>query len=237
MALLTCEHVSFAYEGVTVVRDLNFSVGNGDYLCIVGENGTGKSTLLKGLLQLKAPSDGNIYMGDGLKADEISYIPQQTEVQKDFPADVFEVVLSGCLNRLKWRPFYGHQEKTLVCEKLEQFGIAALKKRSYRELSGGQQQRVLLARAMCAAKKLILLDEPSVGLDPLAAEELYDLIARINHDFGITVVMVSHDIQSVLRRAEKILHLDTKQLFFGTVEAYENSPVGVNFIRGRSLNV
>lgn len=231
MSLITCKNVSFAYDGRIVAKNLNFSVESGDYLCIVGENGAGKSTLMKGILQLKSPSSGNIYMGEGLKADEIGYLPQQTEIQKDFPADVFEIVLSGCLNRLKIRPFYGKSEKRLVDEKLEQLGIASLKHHCYRELSGGQQQRVLLARALCATKKILILDEPAAGLDPIVTGELYDLIAKINREQKLTVIMVSHDIQSVLRYSNKVLHLDREQLFFGTVGEYRNTPLSVQFSR------
>ena len=232
MSLITCKNVSFAYDGRIVAKNLNFSVESGDYLCIVGENGAGKSTLMKGILQLKSPSSGNIYMGEGLKADEIGYLPQQTEIQKDFPADVFEIVLSGCLNRLKIRPFYGKSEKRLVDEKLEQLGIASLKHHCYRELSGGQQQRVLLARALCATKKILILDEPAAGLDPIVTGELYDLIAKINREQKLTVIMVSHDIQSVLRYSNKVLHLDREQLFFGTDGQYRITPLSEQFYRG-----
>ncbi len=213
MALLTCENASFAYEGKAAAKNINFSVESGDYLCIVGENGAGKSTLMKGLLRLKSPTSGSICLGEGLQTNEIGYLPQQTEVQKDFPASVYEVVLSGCLNRLKGRPFYGRAEKELAAEKLEQLGITALKHRAYRELSGGQQQR-----ALCATQKILLLDEPAAGLDPLVTNELYELIAKVNRELGLTIIMVSHDINSVMQYASKVLHLDTEQLFFGTVE-------------------
>lgn len=232
MALLACENTGFAYDGKAVAKNLNFSVESGDYLCIVGENGAGKSTLMKGLLHLKAPASGVIRMGEGLRADEIGYLPQQTATQKDFPADVYEVVLSGCLNRLKGRPFYGKAEKKLADEKLEQLGITPLKRQCYRELSGGQQQRVLLARALCATGKLLLLDEPAAGLDPIVTGELYELIAKVNRELGLTVIMVSHDIQSVLQYANKILHLDTEQLFFGTVQQYRDSAAGARFAGG-----
>ncbi|WP_250277190.1 metal ABC transporter ATP-binding protein [[Clostridium] colinum] len=236
MALITTQNLSFAYDGKIAVQDLNFSVESGDYFCIVGENGAGKSTLIKGLLQLKSPSKGKIIMGDDLKADEIGYLPQQTQIQRDFPADVFEIVLSGCLNKLKWRPFYGKAEKNLAEEKLEQLGITHLKNRCYRELSGGQQQRVLLARALCATKKILLLDEPSAGLDPIVTEDLYDLIYKINKEQNLTIIMVSHDIQNVLKYSNKVLHLETKQLFFGTVEEYLSSPLGMKYSIGGASN-
>ena len=170
MDLITCKNVSFAYDGVTAVRDLNFSVAQRDYLCVVGENGAGKSTLISGLLRLKKPFSGTICMGGGLLPGEIGYLPQQTAIQKDFPASVYEVVLSGCLNRLGAKPFYTRAEKALADENLRRMEIENLKNRCYRELSGGQQQRVLLARALCAARKVILLDEPAAGLDPVDAE-------------------------------------------------------------------
>lgn len=232
MALLSCENISFSYDGRIVAKEISFSVESGDYLCIVGENGAGKSTLMKGLLQLKSPSGGTLRMGDGLKADEIGYLPQQNDVQKDFPADVLEVVLSGCLNRLGWRPFYGKKEKALAQEKMEQLGITHLQKQCYRELSGGQQQRVLLARALCATKKLLVLDEPAAGLDPLVTKEMYELISKINTELGLTIIMVSHDMQGVLRYAHKILHLNTKQVFFGTAAEYRNTPLAQRFAEG-----
>ena len=173
MSLLKCENLSFAYDGVTVVRDLNFTVEEGDYLCIIGENGAGKSTLIKGLLRLKKPSAGKVELGEGLRATEIGYLPQQTQIQKDFPASVREVVLSGCLNRMGLRPFYTRAEKERARENMEALEILELQDQCYRDLSGGQQQRVLLARAMCAAQKLILLDEPVSGLDPVATRSLY----------------------------------------------------------------
>lgn len=232
MSLIECKNVSYAYDGRIVTKNLNFSVESGDYLCIVGENGAGKSTLMKGLLRLKSPLSGNVYIGDGLKEDEIGYLPQQSDIQKDFPADVFEIVLSGCLNRLKKKPFYGKDEKRLAQKKLELLGISSLKRHCYRELSGGQQQRVLLARALCATKKLLILDEPASGLDPIVTSEFYDLIMRINREQKLTVIMISHDIQSVLNYSTKVLHLDTEQLFFGTVEEYRNSPLGIQFTGG-----
>ena len=231
MSLLKCENLSFAYDGVTVVSNLNFSVEEGNYLCIIGENGAGKSTLIKGLLRLKKPSAGRVEMGEGLKATEIGYLPQQTQIQKDFPASVREVVLSGCLNRMGLRPFYSRVEKERAHEKMEALEILDLQDQCYRDLSGGQQQRVLLARAMCAAHKLILLDEPVSGLDPVATRSLYAQIARINETTGLTVIMVSHDIDASLRYASHILHLGQEgQLFFGTQKEYLRSAVYHEFL-------
>ena len=180
MAILTCENAAFSYDGRTVLEGVDFSLNAGDYLCVVGENGSGKSTLIKGLLSLKAPASGRITLGDGLKRSEIGYLPQQTEIQRDFPASVWEVVLSGCLNSLGGRLFYGEAEKRRARENLERMGIEDIKNAGYQELSGGQQQRVLLARALCATKKLLLLDEPVTGLDPVAAGEMYNLIKLVN---------------------------------------------------------
>lgn len=223
MAYLTCEHVELAYEGVPVVTDLSFTVNKGDYLCVVGENGSGKSTLIKALLGLKKPSAGKISFGEGLHHQEIGYLPQQTPAQRDFPASAFEVVLSGCLNKLGYRPFYGKKEKELARANLKRLSAEHLADACYRDLSGGQKQRILLARALCAAEKVLLLDEPVTGLDPAAVEEMYQLIRKLNREDGITVIMVSHDIQGAVAEASHILHLHNRPLFFGTAAEYEKS--------------
>ncbi|MCL1952435.1 MAG: metal ABC transporter ATP-binding protein [Oscillospiraceae bacterium] len=220
MPQLGCHDLTLGYEGNTVITGLSFEVEAGDYLCIVGENGSGKSTLMKTILRLKAPMSGRIETGRGLLPNEIGYLPQQTAVQKDFPASVREVVRSGCLNRQGLRPFYNKQEKRMAEENLARLGIAGLAKRCYRELSGGQQQRVLLARALCATRKLLLLDEPTAGLDPQAAADLYALIEQLNHE-GITVIMISHDVAAAVRYASHILHLGNQgALYFGPKAGY-----------------
>ena len=223
MALITCENLSFAYSGDTVLSGVNFSVNAGDYLCIVGENGSGKSTLMRGLLGLKEPACGSISFGDGLKQSEIGYLPQQTDMQRDFPASVFEVVLSGRLNSLGRRFFYSKADKAEAERNLERMGMLDFKKRCYQELSGGQQQRVLLARALCATSKLLLLDEPVAGLDPVAMGEMYNLLKLINLCDGVTVVMVSHDVNAALRYATHILQLGHRQLYFGSAHDYARS--------------
>ncbi|MDD6312732.1 MAG: metal ABC transporter ATP-binding protein [Firmicutes bacterium] len=223
MALIDCRGVSLAYDGKTVVSGLDFQVNSGDYLCILGENGSGKSTLIKGLLRLKEPVCGSITYGDGLKKNEIGYLPQQTVIQRDFPATVYEVVLSGCLSSLGRRCFYGKKEKSAALSNMEKLGIGDIKNACYRELSGGQQQRVLLARALCATKKLLLLDEPVAGLDALVTGELYRLIEKLNRETGITVIIVSHDMSVAAKTATHILHLKHTQLFFGTREDYMKS--------------
>ena len=232
MPLITCQDVSFAYEGNTAVSGLNFQVESGDYLCVAGENGSGKSTLIKGLLKLKAAQTGTVLMGEGLLANEIGYLPQQTAAQKDFPASAYEVVLSGRLSAAGIRPFYSKKDKALADENIKRLGIEDLKNRCYRELSGGQQQRVLLARALCATKKVLLLDEPVAGLDPVVTQELYRLIEKINKETGITIIMVSHDIGSAVKYASHILHLKKAQVFFGKTEDYLKSSVGIGFMGG-----
>lgn len=228
MALLTIRNLSLGYDSHAIVENLNFSVNTGDYLCIVGENGSGKTTLMKTLLHLQEPVSGQILMGDGLKKNEIGYLPQQTIVQKDFPASVREIVLSGCQGRCGLRPFYNREEKRLAEENMERMGLSALKDRCYRDLSGGQQQRVLLARALCATRKVLLLDEPVSGLDPKVTAEMYALIAGLNRE-GTTIIMISHDIAAAVRYASHILHIGAS-VFYGTREAYLESDAGAFFM-------
>lgn len=229
MAQLICRDLALGYDGKTVAENITFEVNKGDYLCIVGENGSGKSTLVKTLLHLKKPLSGELMFGDGLTQNMIGYLPQQTVVQRDFPASVKEIVLSGCLNRGGFRPFYNKAEKALAAETMEKMGITHLANRCYRELSGGQQQRVLLARALCATREVLLLDEPVAGLDPKVTKEMYDLIDRLNKEDGITVIMVSHDVSAAIRYASHILHVSRKPLFFGTTEDYLKTPAGKAF--------
>ena len=224
MALLTIQDLTLGYDGHVIVDSLNFHVNAGDYLCIVGENGSGKTTLMKALLHLQEPISGQIVMGDGLKRNEIGYLPQMTVVQKDFPASVKEIVLSGFQGRCGLRPFYSLEEKQLADENMARMGIQNLERHCYRDLSGGQQQRVLLARALCATRKLLLLDEPVSGLDPKVTAELYSLIAELNQE-GITVIMISHDIAAAVRYASHILHIGGS-VFFGTKNEYLKSDIG-----------
>ncbi|MDO4983263.1 MAG: metal ABC transporter ATP-binding protein [Eubacteriales bacterium] len=235
MAIIKCEDLSFGYEGKTVLEGVSFEIYAGDYLCILGENGSGKSTLIKGLLGLKAPESGTLTLGDGLKPTEIGYLPQQTQLQKDFPASVREVVLSGCLNSLGTHFRYGKEQREAARFNMERMGIEDLADVSYQSLSGGQQQRVLLARALCATKKLLLLDEPVTGLDPIATGEMYNLIKLINLCDNISVIMVSHDIHEAVRYATKILHLGHKQLFFGTSAEYRESDPARRFLGGNRV--
>ena len=232
MAQLTCQNLRVGYEGRAVSRDLTFSVSRGNYLCILGENGSGKSTLMKTVLGLLPPISGKILTGDGLEKNEIGYLPQQTRVQRDFPASVQEIVLSGCQSR---RPFYSREDKRSARENMEKMGLGPLSGRCYRTLSGGQQQRVLLARALCATRKMLLLDEPVSGLDPKVTAEMYGLIRELNLQEGITVVMISHDVSTALGDASHILHLG-EPLFFGTKADYLQSPQGRLYTAGRGGN-
>ena len=228
MSLLTVRDLALGYETGIILEGLSFNVDAGDFLCIVGENGSGKTTLMRTLLGLRQPSRGSIELGDGLKAGEIGYLPQQSLVQRDFPASVQEIVLSGCLARCGLRPFYSSDEKKIAEDSMKKMNILDLSKRCYRELSGGQQQRVLLARALCAARKLLILDEPVSGLDPRAAADMYELINSL-HKEGVAIIMVTHDVSAV-QYAEHVLHIG-EDIFFGTLDEYLQSPNGRLFLR------
>ena len=219
MAQIICRNLAIGYDGKAIVQNMNFSVNTGEYLCVIGENGAGKSTFMKPLLGLQPPIQGEILFGDNLKQNEIGYLPQQTEVQKDFPASVREIVLSGCQNQLGLRPFYNRKEKSYAEAILNKLQITDLAEQCYRELSGGQKQRVLLARALCATKKMLLLDEPVAGLDPKAAKEMYYLIQKINREENITVIMISHDIQIAVNYASHVMKIGPN-IFYGTSEEY-----------------
>lgn len=230
--LIICSHVDFGYENHDAVIDLTMEVNPGDYLCVVGENGSGKSTLMKGLLGLLKPTAGTLTIAEELKKTGIGYLPQQTAAQKDFPATVYEVVLSGCLSRRGNRPFYSGKEKQLAMASMEKLGITGLRNRCYRELSGGQQQRTLIARALCATSRMLILDEPITGLDPSAIQEFYHLIRTLNQTEHVTILMVTHDVANMMGQANKILHLKQKVLFYGTPEDYKASRAGQLFLGG-----
>ena len=227
--LLVCRDVSLGYEGQSVLEHLDLNICAGDYLCIVGENGSGKSTLLKGLLGLLPPLSGEIWRAQELRRGALGYLPQQTQAQKDFPATVYEVVLSGYLNQKGSRFFYSSAQKSGALMNMGKLGILELKDRCYRELSGGQQQRVLLARALCAASRLLILDEPITGLDPAAAQDLYKTLAWLNKSEGMAIVMVTHDLKSALRSARSVLHIGRSGYFLGTAEEYLASAFGRRF--------
>ncbi len=229
MSQIICNNITLGYDGKAVVENLSFSVEKGDYLCIVGENGAGKSTLVKALLKLKKPMNGEIAMDESAESG-IGYLPQQTEIQRDFPAAVYEIVLSGCVGGLGKRPFFSRQQKKVAMENMKKLGIENLAKCCYRQLSGGQQQRVLLARALCASDNILLLDEPAAGLDPVATNEMYSIISDLNKTQNITIVMVSHDIKAAVGYAKHILHIGHQPLFFGSTEDYIQNPVGKAFL-------
>ncbi len=234
MELIRAINLSLGYDSHNIIEDLNFVVNEGDYLCIVGENGAGKSTLMKTMLGLHPASGGEIRF-TGLSSNEIGYLPQQTLVQRDFPASVYEIVLSGCQARMGRRPFYGKNEKQQALDNMEKLGLSELANRCYRELSGGQQQRVLLARALCATKKLLVLDEPVAGLDPKVTLEMYELIGKLNKE-GLTVIQITHDISAAFRYASHILHIGSR-IFFGSREEYTESEEGRYFLgRGGEQN-
>ena len=235
-AQLFCRDLCLGYEGHEIVHKLNFAVRKGDYLCIVGENGSGKTTLMKTLLGLLPPMNGTVETGAGLEKNEVGYLPQQTPVQRDFPASVWEIVISGCQGRMGLRPFYGPEEKKLAQAAIDRMHLTALAHSSYRDLSGGQQQRVLLARALCATRKLLLLDEPVTGLDPKVTQEMYQIIAELNRKDGITVIMISHDIAAALKYATHVLHIG-RTVFFGTKEEYLTSTAFTSLQGGEAPNV
>ena len=227
--LLACRDVSLGYEGRAVWEHLNLEIRSGEYLCIVGENGSGKSTLLKSLLGLIKPLRGSIELDPSLRSGAIGYLPQQTRAQKDFLATVSEVVLSGFLSACGRRFFYTPAEKSRALMNLGKLGILELKDRCYRELSGGQQQRVLLARALCAANDLLILDEPVTGLDPASMQDLYKTLRYLNEREGMAIIMVTHDIENALREAKHILCVDRAGCFYGTVDEFLSSPAGKRF--------
>lgn len=224
MEIISCKNLTIGYDGRKVLSGIDFTVCKGDYLCIFGENGAGKTTLMKTILGLLPPVSGTVIYGDGLMArpGRIGYMPQQSLIQRDFPASVSEIVLSGNLGKMSWKPFYGPGERKRAEAAMSKLGILSLKKRSYRELSGGQQQRVLLARALCAAEELLLLDEPVSGLDPAATDELYRTLLSLNRDSDITIIMITHDPEAALRNASHVLRIGDAA-FFGTTAAYTAS--------------
>lgn len=229
MSQIECKNLIIGYEGKAIRDSFNFIVNKGEYLCIVGENGSGKSTLMKTLLSLQKPISGEIIFGDGVSKHEIGYLPQQATVKKDFPATNFEIVLSGCISRLGKKFFYGKEEKELAINSMKRMSIYEYKDKCFRELSGGQQQRVLLARALCATRKVLLLDEPVSGLDPIVTHEMYDLIKDLNEKDNITIIMISHDMKDAIKYASHILHIGDK-IFFGTKEEYLKSDIAKMFL-------
>lgn len=232
MSIVTCKDISIEYDGKVAVDQVSFTIEQGDYLCIVGENGSGKSTLVKALMGLLKLKSGEIEINKELTLGRIGYLPQQADSQKDFPASVYEIVLSGCIKSKGLRPFYNVKEKQRVKDNLERLNIYDLRHKSYRELSGGQQQRVLLARALCATDSLLVLDEPVTGLDPVVTAELYDIIEELNRRDHVTIIMVSHDVRMATKGANKILQMGRKVLFFGKTKEYINTSYAKTLLGG-----
>lgn len=229
MPILTCQKITVKYENQVVISDVTFEVCEGDYLCIVGDNGTGKTTLLKAMLGLKSIQSGSVVFDTALSRNEIGYISQQNNINRDFPASVYEVVLSGCLNKHGLSPFYTHTEKNRAEQVMEKLGIQDIKAKSFQDLSGGQQRRVLLARAMMASSKVLFLDEPVAALDPIATADFYELLNLLRTD-GLTIIMISHDIHSAIHNASHILHLSTDSYFYGTTAEYITSSFGKTYL-------
>lgn len=219
MRILECKKLNIGYDERSICKDISFSVESGQYICIVGENGSGKSTLLKTILGLNKPISGKVVFDKSFNKSYVGYLPQQTDAQRDFPAIVREVVLSGFINKMGWRPFYNKAEKEKAREILQMLGIEDLANKSYRELSGGQQQRVLLARALCATNDLLVLDEPTNALDVRSRNKLYRLISDLNKK-GLTIIMVSHNLESVIDDATHIVYLKDTPQFIGTKEEF-----------------
>ena len=232
--LLRMEHVSKRFGDFYANRDINLSVRKGEVHTLLGENGAGKSTLMKGLLGLLKPTGGSLMVSDDLKRSGIGYLPQQTPAQKDFPATVQEVVISGCLGKRGNRPFYSKKERETAAVNMERLGITDLRKSCYRDLSGGQKQRTLIARALCATDKLLILDEPITGLDPASTQDFYAVIRHLNRDEKVAVLMVSHDIGNIVTQANKILQLKQTVQFYGTVDEYKKSEFGREFLGGEN---
>lgn len=233
MKLIGCQNLTMSYEGVVALNNVSFSIDSGDYMLILGENGSGKSTLIKGLLGLKSASSGKITF-NGITPRQIGYLPQQNAIQKDFPATVREVILSGCLGAGGFSPFYTKAQKETADKCMRHLHLDEIRKKSFRDLSGGQQQRVLIARALCATDKLLLLDEPVTGLDAVVTAELYDLIDHFNTVHGVTIIMISHDISNALKYANKVLHISSDSSFFGSAEEYLKTDYYKNMSGGNS---
>ncbi|OOB77924.1 MAG: ABC transporter [Epulopiscium sp. Nele67-Bin002] len=208
MEQIICKNLEIGYDRKVIMGPLNIIINEGDYWCITGANGAGKTTFIKTLLNLTPIIGGAINLQNELKQIDIGYLPQQKPYQKNFPASVEEIVRSGFLNKINIRFYYNHHEKELAKTTITKLGIAGLEKRAYGSLSGGQQQRVLLARALCASSKVIILDEPIAGLDPVATQEMYSVIRKLNQEENITIIMISHDILHATADAKQMLHFD-----------------------------
>ena len=232
MSLIKFSNIEFKYDSKQILQNVSFEVNKGDYVCILGENGTGKSTLLNLLSGILKPTSGSIEFFDESLKSKIGYLPQQIQIQDNFPASVYEIVLSGCVNKLKLYPFYTRIEKQIANYNINLLGISDIKAKSFHELSGGQKQRVLLARALCSAENLILLDEPVSGLDPVVTESFYDTIHHLNTEHGTTIVMVSHDIKKSLEFATHIIYISKNSFYYAKKDDFLNSEVSKKIVGG-----
>ncbi len=232
MSLISTSNLTLAYDGAEVVKNLNIHIDNGDYVCIVGENGSGKSTLAKAIVGLITPVSGKIDFDSSISTKNIGYMPQQTNVHNDFPASVYEIVMSGFLGKLNILPFYQKKHKQKADTILKTLGIYQFKKCCYNKLSGGQKQRVLLARALCATDSVLVLDEPASSLDPIITSEFYDILNKLNKQNKITIIMISHDTSIIKKYATKVIHLSDNKYIFDTSDNYIASEFGKNYIGG-----
>lgn len=234
MSLIKCNNINFEYDGKPILKDVSFEINKGDYICVIGENGAGKSTLLNIIAGILKPNSGYVEFVDNLTSQNIGYLPQYTEIPQNFPASVYEIVISGCVNKLKKAPFYTRKEKQIVNYNINLLEISNIKNKSFHELSGGQKQRVLLARALCSGENTLLLDEPVSGLDPLVTDAFYKIINHLNYDHGTTIVMVSHDIKNTLKYATHIIYLEKNFFYFGTKDNFLNSKYKNKIIGGNN---
>ncbi len=219
MSLIELKNLTLGYDRHIVLRNINMSIEENDFICIVGPNGSGKSTLVKGILGLIKPIKGKVIYNN-LKQNFIGYMPQETKVDSNFPASVMEIVLSGTLNKFGLKCFYSQKEKEEVLNNLKILGIEKLKNKSFCDLSGGQRQKVLLARSLCATSKLLILDEPSNNLDSKSKIDLYNTIVDLNKNHGITIIMITHDLDHKNLIGNKILSLREDDIFFGSVNEF-----------------
>lgn len=224
MTLIECKKLSVGYDKKVVCKDINFKVEAGEYLCIMGENGSGKSTLLKTILGLNKPVSGKVVFEKSLSKNGLGYLPQQNDFQRDFPATVREVIMSGFISQMGLRPFYNKAEKNKANQIIDFLGLVNLTKNGFKELSGGQQQRVLLARALCATDKILVLDEPTNGLDSKTTNQFYRLLKDLNNS-GLTIIMVSHNLDKVMEYASNIVYLKDSMIFSGTKQEFESSDI------------
>ena len=231
MNIITVESLTVFNERTLALDNVSFSVKAGEFLTVIGENGAGKSTLVRVMLGIQKTDRGSVTLERSV-AGKIGYLPQQSDAQREFPAAVREVVLSGNIGQTGFFPIYSRAQKARAAATMEMLGLTPLAGKNYRALSGGQQQRVLLARALCAADKVLLLDEPTTGLDPLVTKELYETVSHLCRAHGMTVIMVSHDLAGVLKYTDRILHLKNKLLFCGSVDEYKETPLGKAFAGG-----